>query len=175
MTSRRDLLAALVALAATPALARAPEAFAGLDPAAVQRIGKAWREQHPAVTAAMLTKRLFPNGRGVAALPRLREQAAADFRKGSIFAYRGWRLSNTEGALLALLSLEALFQEPGRASATVTTSRMSAAGSPAVHAGPAITEPPRAAWARPASRSATCRECWAEGSPWPSARRGPGA
>ena len=108
MTSRRDLLAALVALAATPALARTPDAsFAGLDPAAVQRIGKAWRDQHPTITAAMLSKRLFPAGRGLAALPRLREQAAADFRKGSVFAYRGWRLSDTEGALLALLSLEA--------------------------------------------------------------------
>lgn len=108
MTSRRDLLAALVALAATPALARAPDAaLAGLDPAAVQRIGKTWREQHPTATAAALAKRLFPNGRGVAALPRLRDQAAADFRKGAVFAYRGWRLSDTEGALLALLSLDA--------------------------------------------------------------------
>lgn len=107
MTSRRDLLAALVALAATPTLARAPDAFEGLDPAAVQRIGKAWREQHPTATAATLTKRLFPNGRGVAALPRLREQAAADFRKGAVFVYRSWRLSDTEGALLGLLSLEA--------------------------------------------------------------------
>jgi hypothetical protein len=107
MTSRRDLLAALVALAATPALARAPDAtFAGLDAAAVQRIGQAWREQHPTATAAWLTKRLFPNGRGVAALPRLSEQAAADFRKGAVFVYRSWRLSDTEGALLALLSFE---------------------------------------------------------------------
>jgi len=109
MTSRRDLLAALVALAATPALARAsaPDAFAGLDASAVQRIGKAWREKHPAVTASALTRRLFPSGRGMAALPRLRDQAAADFRKGSVFAYRGWRLADTEGALLALLSFEA--------------------------------------------------------------------
>lgn len=109
MTSRRDLLAALVALAATPALARAatPDVFAGLDPAAVQRIGKAWREQHPNVTREVLAKRLFPTGRGSEALPRLRAQAAADFRKGSVFAYRGWRLSDTEGALLALLSFDA--------------------------------------------------------------------
>jgi hypothetical protein len=109
MTSRRDLLTGLVALAATPALARAatPDAFAGLDPAAVQRMGKAWRELHPNVNAAVLAKRLFPAGRGLAALPRLRDQAAADFRKGSVFAYRGWRLSDTEGALLALLSFEA--------------------------------------------------------------------
>lgn len=107
MTSRRDLLAALVALAATPALARAPDAiFADLDPAAVQRIGKAWREQNPNATAAALSKRLFPGGRGIAALPRLRDQAATDFRKGSVFVYRGWRLSDTEGALMGLLSLE---------------------------------------------------------------------
>lgn len=109
MTSRRDLLAALVALAATPAMARSatPDVVADLDAAAVQRIGKAWRELHPNVTAAVLAKRLFPAGRGLAALPRLRDQAAADFRKGAVFTYRGWRLSDTEGALLALLSFEA--------------------------------------------------------------------
>lgn len=108
MTSRRDLLAALVALAATPALARAadPDAFAGLDPAAVERLGKAWREKHPDVAVRDLTKRLFPAGRGPDALDRLRAQATADFRKGAVFVYRGWRLSDTEGALFALLSLE---------------------------------------------------------------------
>lgn len=108
MTSRRDLLAALVALAATPALARAsaPEPFAGLDPAAVKRIGEAWRVAHPRVTVQRLETRLFPAGRGKAALPRLRDQAKADFRSGAVFTYRGWRLSDTEGALLALLSLE---------------------------------------------------------------------
>ena len=108
MTSRRDLLAALVAFAATPALARAEatDVFAGLDPAAVGRMGKAWRDQHADVTPRDLTARLFPAGRGPDALPRLRAQAAADFREGAVFAYRGWRLSDTEGALLALLSLE---------------------------------------------------------------------
>lgn len=107
MTSRRDLLAALVAFAATPALARAPDLFPGLDPAAVKRIGEAWRMANPDAPAQKLEKRLFPGGRGKAALPRLREQAAADFRRGAVFAYRGWRLSETEGALFALLSLEA--------------------------------------------------------------------
>lgn len=108
MTTRRDLLAALVALAATPALARAPapELFAGLDAGAVKRIGEAWRTAHAGVTAQRLETRLFPSGRGNAALPRLRKQATADFRKGAVFAYRGWRLSDTEGALMALLSLE---------------------------------------------------------------------
>jgi hypothetical protein len=109
MTSRRDLLAALVGLAAMPALARAatPDVFAGLDPATVQRIGKAWREAHPSATARDLTARLFSTGRGANALPRLRAKAAEDFRRGAVFAYRGWRLSDTEGALFALLSLEA--------------------------------------------------------------------
>lgn len=107
MTRRRDLLAALVALAATPALARAPKLFAGLDVAAVKRMGQAWRAANPGITAQRLEMRLFPGGRGNAALPRLREQAAADFRRGTVFVYRGWRLSDTEGALFALLSLEA--------------------------------------------------------------------
>jgi hypothetical protein len=106
MTSRRDLLAALVALAATPALARASDAFSDLDPAAVRRIGEAWRKEHPTASAPELTSRLVPAGRGAKALPRLRAQAAADFRKGAVFSYRGWRLSDTEGALFALLSLE---------------------------------------------------------------------
>jgi hypothetical protein len=106
MTSRRDLLAALVALAATPAQARAEALFPGLDPAAVKRIGQAWRTAHPDVAVQKLETRLFPGGRGKAALIRLREQAAADFRRGAVFTYRGWRLSDTEGALFALLSLE---------------------------------------------------------------------
>lgn len=107
MTSRRDLLAALVALAATPTLARsaAPEVFAGLDAAAMGRIGGVWRAANPRVTAAQLEIRLFPDGRGPSALVRLGDQAAADFRRGAIFVYRGWRLSDTEGALMALLSL----------------------------------------------------------------------
>ena len=107
MTSRRDLLATLLALAATPALARAPDAFAGLDPAAVRKIGEAWRKTRPDASVRALTMRLFPTGRGHDTLSRLRVQAAADFRKGAVFNYRGWRLSDTEGALFALLSLEA--------------------------------------------------------------------
>jgi hypothetical protein len=108
MTSRRDLLAALVTLAVTPALARAaaPDSLADLDPAAVKRIGEAWRAVNPGVTTQRLEARLFPGGRGKAALPRLRGQAMADFRRGAVFTHRGWRLSDTEGALFALLSLD---------------------------------------------------------------------
>lgn len=108
MIRRRDLLTALVALSATPVLARgaAPGGLTELDHAAVARIGEAWRTLHPEFTARKLEARLFPGGRGAAALPRLRGQAAVDFRRGAVFSYRGWRLSDTEGALLALLFLE---------------------------------------------------------------------
>ncbi|MFY8142524.1 MAG: hypothetical protein ACOVMT_01420 [Caulobacter sp.] len=109
MSTRRDLLAALVALAAAPSFARsAPAALmTGLDAEAVRRIGEAWRKSHPGVSAKTLAAQLFPKGRGPEALPRLRALATADFRAGAVFDYRGWRLSNTEGALFALLSLEA--------------------------------------------------------------------
>ncbi|TCS14995.1 hypothetical protein [Caulobacter sp. BK020] len=108
MIRRRDLLTALVALAATPVLARgeAPAGLAELDRAAIARIGEAWLARRPELTLRKLEARLFPGGRGEAALPRLRDQAAADFRRGAVFSYRGWRLSDTEGALLALLFLE---------------------------------------------------------------------
>jgi hypothetical protein len=32
---------------------------------------------------------------------------AEDFGRGAVFIHRGWRLSDTEGALFALLALEA--------------------------------------------------------------------
>ena len=108
MSTRRDLLAALVALAAAPSLARAAPStlFPGLDKEAVRRIGEAWRQAHPEATAPKLSAKLFPKGRGPEALADLRRAAASDFRAGAVFVHRGWRLSNTEGALFALLSLE---------------------------------------------------------------------
>lgn len=114
--ARRDLLAALVAAAtgtALPALARAASAdpkanlFADLDQAAAARIGQAWLAAHPQTTAAALSARLFPGGRGPQALPVLRRRVGEDFRRGAVFIHRGWRLSDTEGALFALLALEA--------------------------------------------------------------------
>ncbi|ATC31663.1 hypothetical protein CA606_04440 [Caulobacter vibrioides] len=109
MSTRRDLLAALVALAAAPSLARAAptELLPGLDADAVRRIGEAWRQSHPGMTAKALAARLFAKGRSPDALASLRVAVAADFRAGAVFAHRGWRLSDTEGALFALLSLEA--------------------------------------------------------------------
>jgi hypothetical protein len=113
--ARRDLLAALfaaTAAAALPAFARAGSAelkatlFADLDMAAAARIGQAWLAAQPPTTTAVLTTRLFPNGRGPETLPALRRRVAEDFRRGTVFIHRGWRLSDTEGALFALLALE---------------------------------------------------------------------
>jgi hypothetical protein len=107
--ARRDLLAALLAATALPGLAHAaPDAplFGDLDRAAAARIGKAWLAGHPQIERAALAKRLFPNGRGPDALPDLRRQVSDDFRRGAVFVHRGWRLSETEGALFGLLALE---------------------------------------------------------------------
>jgi hypothetical protein len=111
--ARRDLLAALVALAsssALPALARQESkdvpTFDDLDHEAVERIGRAWLKQNPGINTPALAKRLFPDGRGPSTLPDLRRRVAEDFRRGAVFVHRGWRLSDTEGALLALLTLE---------------------------------------------------------------------
>lgn len=109
--ARRDLLAALVALTAgsgLPGLARAadpPGAFNDLDAAAVERIGRAWLETHPGVSASSLATRLFPVGRSSGDLADLRRRVADDFRQGTVFLHRGWRLSDTEGALFGLLAL----------------------------------------------------------------------
>ena len=103
--ARRDLLAALLAAAALPGLAHAP-LFGDLDHAAAARIGKAWLAGRPEIGAAALAKRLFPNGRGPDALPALRRRVSEDFRAGAVFVHRGWRLSDTEGALFGLLALE---------------------------------------------------------------------
>jgi hypothetical protein len=106
--ARRDLLAALFAATALPAFAGpADPLFADLDHAAAKRIGTAWLAAHPGTSARVLAARLFPTGRGPDALPGLRRRAAEDFRRGAVFVHRGWRLSDTEGALFALLALEA--------------------------------------------------------------------
>lgn len=106
MSTRRDLLTALIAFAAAPGLGVAAAPFPDLDHNAVRRIGQAWRDNHPGVTDRTLSARLFPAGRGPEALPALRAAVAADFRAGRIFVHRGWRLSDTEGALFALLAME---------------------------------------------------------------------
>ena len=103
--ARREVLTALAALGAlSPALAHAA-AWDGPSSPAAQRIGQAWLAQNPGTTAAKLTRRLAPNGWSDSTLEKLRLQVATDFRQGRVFRYRGWRLSDTEGALFALTTL----------------------------------------------------------------------
>ncbi|HEY8572611.1 hypothetical protein [Phenylobacterium sp.] len=102
MIDRRQVLAALAALAACPAAAAA----ATVDPEGARRIGDAYLAAHPAARdAARLRAALMPGDWSAAALARLRSRVAADFRAGRVFAYRGWRLSDTEGRLFALVAL----------------------------------------------------------------------
>ncbi|MDB5469277.1 MAG: hypothetical protein JWR84_837 [Caulobacter sp.] len=107
--ARRDLLAALAALGAmAPGLARAADPsplWAGSVPPGALRIGQAWLADHPGLDAAALARRLAPDGWSSATLEKLRLRVATDFRQGRVFRYRGWRLSDTEGALFALTAL----------------------------------------------------------------------
>ncbi len=99
---RRGIIVALAALGAlTPTLALASPWDRPAPPGA-RRIGQAWLAQNPGTTAASLMQRLAPDGWSPAALERLRIAVARDFREGRVFRYRGWRLSDTEGALFAL-------------------------------------------------------------------------
>ena len=68
MSTRRDLLTALIALAAAPGLGVVAAPFSDLDRDAVRRIGQAWRDSHPGATSRTLSARLFPTGRGPEAL-----------------------------------------------------------------------------------------------------------
>jgi hypothetical protein len=107
--ARRDLLTALAALGAlAPITAHAATPTGPWDgsvPAGAQRLGKAWLAENPGIDAAALTRRLAPGGWSPATLEKLRLRVATDFRQGRVFRYRGWRLSDTEGALFALTLL----------------------------------------------------------------------
>ncbi len=99
--NKRDILralAALTALAATPALAQsAPDFSAG------RAIGQAYLAAHP-TDIAVLRRELLPNGFSESAARDLGARVRADFAAGRVFVHRGWRLSATEAQLFALLT-----------------------------------------------------------------------
>jgi hypothetical protein len=100
---RRTLIAALAALGASGA-ASAAGPLDAIDPAGVEAIGKAWLAAQPRTPPLRaLEAELFPRGR--ADLTGLSARVRRDFREGRLFTYRGWRLSDTEGRLFALLAL----------------------------------------------------------------------
>ena len=101
MLTKRQLLLSLAALGmAAPAQAGGLD---GIDPAGARSVGRAYLAAHP-TAVAVLEKDLFPGGWSQASLDQLRGRIAADFGKGALFGFQGWRLSVTEARLMALLS-----------------------------------------------------------------------
>ena len=100
--SKRDLLRALIALGAVAAAPAWSQDMAGLDLSAGRAIGAAYRAAHGDRLEPART--LLPGRLDDAALTQLRARAAADFREGRMFTYQGWRISETEAQLFALLT-----------------------------------------------------------------------
>ena len=99
--SRRDIVLALAAIAAgTPGPAAAQ---ATIDLSAGRAIGVAYRTANPQADLSRLRLEL-QHGFTPDRAPRLRERAAADFRAARVFIFKGWRLSETEAQLFALLT-----------------------------------------------------------------------
>jgi hypothetical protein len=99
--TKREILGALAFLAA------GANAAAAADPvnlSAGMAIGEAYLRTRPGVNVSALRSELLPNGLDDAALSRLRQRAAADFRAGRTFGHNGWILSETEAQLFALLA-----------------------------------------------------------------------
>jgi hypothetical protein len=100
--TKRDILGALIFLAAG-ADARAAVAHQ-IDLSAGRAVGEAYLAARPEADVGALAAQLLPSGFDDAALPRLRQRAADDFRSGRTFTHNGWILSETEAQLFALLA-----------------------------------------------------------------------
>lgn len=101
--SKRDVLLALAALAASAALPATAQTTA-IDLSAGRAIGQAYLAANPGADLVALRRDLLPNGFDEAARQSLRARASADFRAARVFIFKGWRLSETEARLFALLT-----------------------------------------------------------------------
>lgn len=99
--SKRDVLLALTALATSAAL---PAAAQTTDFSAGRAIGQAYLAANPAADLSALRRELLPHGFNADAVTALRTLAANDFRAARVFIFKGWRISETEARLFALLT-----------------------------------------------------------------------
>lgn len=103
--TKRQVLLALAALGAGTATRAIAQACApALDLSGGKAIGEAWRADHPEADIAAIRDELLPQGFCDEAVAALRTRVAQDFRNGDIFVFRGWRMSETEARLFALLT-----------------------------------------------------------------------
>ena len=102
--SKRDVLLALAALAAGAPLAATAQTTA-LDLSAGRAIGEAYLAANPSADLAALRQDLLPGSFDAQAAARLRARAAEDFRAARIFSFKGWRLSETEARLFAIVAM----------------------------------------------------------------------
>lgn len=104
--TKRDLLKALAALGTIAASGFPAHASCVADDtlAAGQLIGRAWIGAHPDADLEDLRIDLLPNGLCDEALTSIRKRIDVDFDRGALFEYEGWRLSETEAQLFALLA-----------------------------------------------------------------------
>lgn len=100
--SRRDIMLAIATLAAGTASPAAAQIGFG-DLSAGRAIGEAYRAARPDADLSILRLELTHAFTPEAA-QLLRERAAADFRAARVFVFKGWRLSETEAQLFALLT-----------------------------------------------------------------------
>ena len=101
--SKRDVLLAITALAASAAIPASAQSST-LDLAAGHEIGAAYRAAYPAADLAAIRRDLLPNGFTAETAPALRNRVADDFRNARVFIFKGWRISETEARLFALLT-----------------------------------------------------------------------
>jgi hypothetical protein len=102
--SKRDVLFALAGLGASAALPAVAQAADAPDLAAGRAIGEAYRAAHSGADLTRLRNELLPGGFTAEAGERLRARVSADFRAARVFIFKGWRLSETEAQLFALLT-----------------------------------------------------------------------
>ncbi len=101
--NRRHVLKAL-AYTTTAACLPIDAAVPPLDVSGGRPLGDAYLKAHPDTDLADLRRALLPTNLTQQHLDRLRDRVRQDFEAQRTFQYRGWRISETEAQLFALLT-----------------------------------------------------------------------